>query len=574
MTGADVIALALKDMGIKRVYIYPGGTIAPLLDAITSLGIEYICARNEQGAGYAAIGAAKVTGKTQVAIVTSGPGITNLLTPIADAFYDSVPLLAISGQVGTNDMNSEKLVRQTGFQETDSVGITSPVTKKSVIIADHSNIYNNCIDLISLTNSGRPGPVLIDLPMDVQREKYKNEQIQRTSDISDKKDINAPIAPISNELIHTIISTLNNSKRPIILAGNGIHISNSSTELEKFVDVSGIPLVSSMPGVGSIPSKHQLYYNYVGHTGEYFSNLALYHSDTVLCLGARLDLRQTGTELEHFNSKNIIRIDIDNSELIHGRVKGDLNINNDIKPVLQRLLNQWRRSKDLGNGDWINRIESWRDKYNSAQFYHDSKMSSYHVINEVDENTDGMKVIVSSGVGNHQQFAARYFSYSHPQRKWLTSAGHGTMGYDIPAAIGALIENNEYDYGLVFVGDGSFQMNIQELATIHNYKLPLKIFILDNRKLGIVSQFQLLNWEKDESTGDKINPSFSKIAEGYGIRGFDIYHKDDIRNTLSIVFESKDPMVIHCHIDGNEDLKPMLLAGQKMNEMYPFEEKI
>jgi len=156
----------------------------------------------------------------------------------------------------------------------------------------------------------------------------------------------------------------------------------------------------------------------------------------------------------------------------------------------------------------------------------------------------------------------------------LTSAGHGTMGYDIPAAIGALIENNEYDYGLVFVGDGSFQMNIQELATIHNYKLPLKIFILDNRKLGIVSQFQLLNWEKDESTGDKINPSFSKIAEGYGIRGFDIYHKDDIRNTLSIVFESKDPMVIHCHIDGNEDLKPMLLAGQKMNEMYPFEEKI
>jgi len=568
MLGAEIIAKTLKSVGVKRVFLFPGGTIAPLLDALVKEGIAYICTRNEQGAGYGAIGAAKVTGFPQVVMVTSGPGATNVLTPVADAYYDSVPLLVFTGQVGTKDINFEKKVRQTGFQETDTVNIFKPVTKKTHILSLDEDISKTICDFFMLTKEGRPGPVLIDLPMDVQRGEIKCKNPNKyltivSKDNSSSKDRGSIFSKVS-ELI-------SKSKRPLILAGNGIYISGSVNEFRSFVEKYNIPVVCSLPGVGTLPSDHPLCFSFIGHTGEYFANLAAYYSDLLIVLGARLDLRQTGSEIEDFKkNKTIVRVDIDENELEFGRIKGDININMDLKQFFTEFLLSNSEIPKNRYSEWIDKINSWKNKFHSSQFYQKPSLCMYDVIKAVDELSKDKKVIVSSGVGGHQQMVARYFTFSYPRRRWLTSAGHGTMGFDVPTNIGAILNAEKNTLGIVFVGDGSFQMNIQELATIKESDLPIKIFVLDDRKLGIVSQFQLLNWNTNPSTGNKKNPSFSKIGKAYGLEGYDIYEKKEIPTVLKEVFKDLSPAVVHCHVDFSEEVLPMLLAGQKMNEMYPF----
>lgn len=569
MLGAEIIAKTLKSVGVNRVFLFPGGTIAPLLDAFIKEGIDYICTINEQGAGYGAIGAAKVTGFPQVVMVTSGPGVTNVLTPVTDAYYDSVPLLVFTGQVGTGDINFEKKIRQTGFQETDTIGIFNPVTKKSHILTLDEDISKTIFDSFMLTKEGRPGPVLIDLPMDVQRSEIKQEGPNRFLTIGGSRTDN------SSEYIKNIFSEIgeliSKSMRPLILAGNGIYISDSVNEFRSFVEKYNIPVVCSMPGIGTLPSGHPLCFSFIGHTGEYFANLAAYYSDLLIVLGARLDLRQTGSEIDDFKkNKTIIRIDIDENELEFGRVKGDININMELKQFFTEFLASNSDIPKRRYSEWIDKINAWKNVFHSSRFYQKSYLSIYDIIRTVDEVTDDKRVIVSSGVGGHQQMVARYFTFDYPRRRWLTSAGHGTMGFDVPTAIGALLSTKEDTLGIVFVGDGSFQMNIQELAIIQEYDLPIKIFILDNRRLGIVSQFQLLNWNSDPSTGNKKNPSFSKIGEAYGLKGFDIYEKREIPTVMNNVFKDLSPAVVNCHVEPSEDVLPMLLAGQKMNEMYPF----
>lgn len=576
LIGAEIIAQAIKDLGIKRVYLFPGGTIAPLLDALISIGIEYVCPRNEQGAGYAAIGAAKVSGQPQIVMVTSGPGATNLVTPIADAFYDSVPIIAITGQVSVSDMNIERKVRQTGFQETDSKSIYTPITKKAKVINKSKDLYQQITDMMKIATDGRPGPVLIDLPMNIQREKIEDKEWTRPSESESNNTIASTNEIIGENDIGSVLKMLESAERPLILVGNGVYLSKASVSLRQVIDKIGIPVVCSLPGVGAFPGNHPLYYNFIGHTGEFYANLAANYADLILVLGARLDVRQTGTELDKFHEhKKIIRIDIDPAELNHGRVYGDLSIQGNIDSFLMQLAEKWGNRDTLNLSTWITKIEEWKTEYSSDQFYRDKDLSSYHILREVDNYTTGKRVLVASGVGTHQQLVARYFTFNYPDRVWMTSAGHGTMGFDVPTMIGAMIESSDnYDYGLVFVGDGSFQMNIQELATIKIFNLPIKIFVLDNQRLGIVSQFQLLNWPKDESTGNKINPSFSSIAKAYGLSSYDINHKDDIAKKLSEILEDSKGCVVHCHIDIKEDVLPMLLGGQKMNEMYPFEGEV
>lgn len=569
MLGAEIIAKTLKSIGVNRVFLFPGGTIAPLLDALIKEGIDYICTINEQGAGYGAIGAAKVTGFPQVVMVTSGPGVTNVLTPVADAYYDSVPLLVFTGQVGTGDINFEKKIRQTGFQETDTISIFNPVTKKSHTLTLEEDISKTIFDFFMLTKEGRPGPVLIDLPMDVQRSEteYNNPNkflTNNSKDNNNPKDMSSIFSEIS-ELI-------SKSKRPLILAGNGIYISDSVNEFRSFVEKYNIPVVCSMPGVGTLPSDHPLCFSFIGHTGEHFANLAAYYSDLLIVLGARLDLRQTGSEIDDFKkNKTIIRIDIDENELEFGRIEGDININMDLKQFFTEFSSSNSENPKNRYSEWVDKINSWKNRFHSSQFYRSDHLSMHDIIKAVDEVTRDKRVIVSSGVGEHQQMVARYFTFDHPRRRWLTSAGHGTMGFDVPASIGAILNTKEDTLGIVFVGDGSFQMNIQELAIIKEYDLPIKIFVLDNRRLGIVSQFQLLNWNSDPSTGNKKNPSFSKIGEAYGLKGFDIYEKREIPTVINDIFKDLSPAVVHCHVEPSEDVLPMLLAGQKMNEMYPFE---
>lgn len=567
MTGADVIAEALAALGVKEVFLFPGGTVAPLLDALVREGIRYICARNEQGAGYAAIGAAKVTGFPQVVIVTSGPGATNVLSPVADAYYDSVPLLVFTGQVGTKDINFDKKVRQTGFQETDTVGIFRPVTKRSHVLTLDEDISNTVAEAFLLTSSQRPGPVVIDLPMDVQRGEVRealDSQRPRPAgeDPSVSKDLKAICAEVSLMIAR--------SNRPLVVGGNGVYLSRSVGELRSFVESRGIPMVCTLPGVGILPSNHPLCFSFVGHTGEYFANLAAYHADLLLALGARLDLRQTGSEIAAFvANKFIVRVDIDQNELEFGRVRANLGIKADLKEFLTGIQG-CSDTPANHHSEWIQMIANWKKRFYSSQFYQKPSLGMYDIVRAVDEVTKQERVVVTSGVGTHQQMVARYFTFNDPERMWLTSAGHGTMGFDLPAAIGATLQSR-HALGIVFVGDGSFQMNIQELATIEEYALPVKVFVLDNRRLGIVSQFQLLNWNSDPSTGSKKNPSFSAIARAYGLNAFDIYEKREIVPVLRGVFSDRSPVVVHCHVDPSEDVLPMLLAGQRLNEMYPFE---
>jgi acetolactate synthase I/II/III large subunit len=570
MTGAKLIAKTLKQYGVKRVFYYAGGTVVPLLNALLEEGIEYVAPRNEQGAGYAAVGAAKVSQELQVAIVTSGPGATNVLTPTADAYYDSVPLLVFTGQVAIQDINFDKKVRQKGFQETDTVNIFSSITKKAHILNHNDQISEVIWDACQTAVEGRPGPVLIDLPMDVQFADFSNQEvIEDEKDASNTGEKPSMIAP---ETLEDACRYLAQAERPLIFSGNGVQLADAVPELRELIERYKIPVIYSLPGIGSMPSDHPLCFGFPGHTGEFFANLALCHSDVVLSLGARFDLRQTGSKLDSFTeNKTIIRVDIDNRELLHGRVKGDLNFNCDLKLFLTQFEKQLRNHDVNQYGTWVETINQWKKSYHSSQFYEDEKLYSYDIIRAVDSVTKDMQVVVSTGVGGHQQMVARYFTFNTPNRCWLTSAGHGTMGFDLPACNGAMFVSQKQALGIVFAGDGSFQMNIQELATVAEYQLPVKIFVLDNRKLGVVSQFQIANWKKDPGSGNKQNPSFAKIGEGYGLKSFEIKNKDEIEAVVREVFADQLPTIVHCHIDYSEETLPMLMGGQPMNQMHPFE---
>ncbi len=585
MTGAERIADALHRCGVRRVFYFPGGTVVPLLNALIDRGIEYVCTRNEQGAGYAAIGAAKVSGKPQVVIVTSGPGATNLVTPAADAWFDSVPLLLFTGQVALKDMNLEKKVRQTGFQETDTVGLFKGITKKSVLLDGRQDIAEQVRSAHDLAASGRPGPVLIDLPMDVQLGEATAEESSAQPDPAVRNGLEGTFD--QQATMEQARAALAASSRPLILAGNGVLQSSASKALRQFAANRGIPVICSLPALGAINSDHPFFFGFPGHTGEFFANLAMCYADLVIGLGARLDLRQTGTEIERFREgKTILRVDLDGAELRHGRVAGDLSYHQDIGSFLSEL-----QSGTVGTvgkkGDeserpfaaWVRQLHSWKEEYGSERFFKDLSLSTWHVVRAVDRATQGCKVVVTSGVGGHQQLVARYFGFDYPNRQWLTSAGHGCMGYDLPAAIGATIvatsdrsaeSGKQGPLGIVFAGDGSFQMNMQELGTVAERNLPLKIFVLDNGRLGVVSQFQLHNWGDDPGTGNKRNPDFAALAAAYGLHSCTVASPDDLAGSLPDVFSDHEPWLVHCRIDPEENTLPMLMGGSALNDMHPF----
>jgi acetolactate synthase-1/2/3 large subunit len=563
LNNAKVIAQTLKKTGVSCVYLYPGGTIAPLLDELIKQGIQYICAKTEQGAGYMAIAAAKVLGEPQVVMVTSGPGVTNLITPVADAYYDSVPLLILTGQVGTSSVNTQKKLRQTGFQETDAVGLYKNITKKSYMATVDDDMGALVLESFMFAKTGRFGPVHLDLPMDVQ----KNEIEQSSNDFGIETSCINEIPENTWINLRTLIS---NASRPIILAGNGVILSSAVPAFRKMVEALCIPVVSSMPAVGVLAKTDQNYIGYIGHTGEYYANLTLQHSDLVLVLGSRLDLRQRGTEIDAFKkNKKIIRVDIDENELEHGEVTVDISIESDLNAFIEQFLKRDFPRK-IGIECWMNKIANWKEKFSSSQFYNSEKLTGKSIIEKVSELSEDRDVVVTSGVGCHQQFVARYFNFDYPSRKWLTSSGHGTMGYDLPANLGAIINSSSSTLGLVFVGDGSIQMNIQELATLSELNLPVKIFVLDDASLNLVAQFQNMTWGSAPSTEKKLSPNFYRIAKAYGIDSYIIESNREVNDVLKRVLSNNKPCLVHCILKEKEDVLPMLLGGQKLSEMYPF----
>tara|TARA_B100000953_G_scaffold65421_1_gene52357 strand:- start:1350 stop:3059 length:1710 start_codon:yes stop_codon:yes gene_type:complete len=563
LLGSHVIASCMAANGIKRIHIFPGGTIGPVLDIVHDWNIEIFTTRHEQAAGYAALGTAKLTGEPQVVMVTSGPGVTNVLTPVADAYFDSIPLVVLTGQVATSDMKSNLPVRQRGFQEVDTVALFKPITKAQFLPKHSSELAEVMNDAFRIAKTGRPGPVVVDLPMNVQK-----ESVDVLPDFQSYTKQNLLIPDVS--AINKTIDLLCLSKKPLIICGNGVLISRSCEELREFINKTKINTSSSLLGLGGLPTNSEFSLGYHGHTGSRYANLAIHESDLLLVLGSRLDVRQTGSVTKEFapNAK-VIHIDLDLAELEHSRVHTELRIHADIKKTLQIINDKLQNIKLPDWSEWNEQIKQWKSEYRLS---YDSKkvLKPQYIIETANKLTEGVPLVCVTGVGQHQQWTARHFDFDFPTRILLTSGGHGAMGFDLPVSIGAQL--NELDkLVLCFVGDGSLQINIQELATIANYNLPIKIIVLDNQRFGIVSQFQNITWGKDPSCGNLKNPDFSAIAKAYGIFTETVSTANEIESKLERIFSHNGPALLHCNVDPSEDVIPMLLGGQTMDKMWPYD---
>ena len=562
-TGADTIAAALVAHGVDRAYVFPGGTIAPVIDACGRHGVQVLCARHEQGAGYAALAAARVTGRPQVVLVSSGPGVTNVVTPVADAYFDSAPLVVLTGQVGTGDMRGERPVRQRGFQEVDTVALMRPVVKAALQPTSVEALGAVMRDAFRIASEGRPGPVLVDLPMNVQR-------APATGLVGVAAGRRRAVKRPDPGRIRAAADLLAQAERPVILAGQGVLLAGAQAELRALVARNGgIPIAASLLGLGAVPTDGPLALGYVGHTGSRYANRAVHESDCLLVVGARLDVRQTGTQTEQFVPHGrVIRVDVDPVELAHARVRVDLDVLADARLALAAL-DRALDGRALPSWEpWRAQTTAWRAQLPLAWDRSSPRLKPQHVIEAASRLTAGEGVVAVTGVGSHQQWVARHFDLDFPRRQLLTSGGHGAMGFDLPSAIGAQLVRPS-DRVLCFVGDGSLQINIQELQTAVDWRTPVAIVVLDNHRLGIVSQFQQLNWQSDPTTGRKANPDFAAVARAYGIPAFTIATPADVEPTLARALATEGPVLVHCVVDEEEDVVPMLLAGQTMDRMWP-----
>jgi acetolactate synthase-1/2/3 large subunit len=567
ITGADVIADAIVARGLKRVFVYPGGTIAPVLDKLQARGVELFVARHEQGAAYAALAAARLLGEPQVAMVTSGPGVTNVVTCVADAYFDSTPLVLLTGQVGTGDMRRELPVRQRGFQEIDSVALMTPITKACLLPMTPAEVPQVMADAFRIAAEGRPGPVLVDLPMNVQR-----GEVPAGPEAGSPQSSAATPAPFATPepepaAIAQLAEWLAAAERPVIIAGQGVLLAHATAELRALVQGAGIPTSQSLLGLGAFPTNSPLALGFHGHTGNQYAGLAIHNADLLIAIGSRLDVRQTGGVVGEFvPNGRVVRIDLDAAELANSRVRVDLAINADARETLAAL-NAALAGRTLPDwSSWRARIDAWRCEH-PLSYAPNGPLKPQFVVETANRLTAGHPLTVVSGVGSHQQWAARHFDFDAPERVWLTSGGHGAMGYDLPTAIGAAMARPGIA-ALCFVGDGSFQMNIQELAVLAERKLPVKVFVLDNHRLGIVSHFQNLTFGSDPTTGDKWNPDFAAVAAAYGIPSGTGSAPSQVEPLLREALAATGPFLAHFIVDPAEDVSPMLLAGQTMDAMW------
>jgi len=562
MIGADSIIDSFIANAVNRIFVFPGGTIAPVLDAAIARGIEIITARHEQGAGYAALAAARLTRQPQVVMVTSGPGVTNVITPVADAYYDSAPLVVLTGQVGLADMRGDRPVRQRGFQEVDTGALLRPITKAQFLARQPSDLPGMMAEAFRLACSGRLGPVVVDLPMPSQRGQheiaYPGEAIQDTE-----------LPEPDQDAIEQAVAWLEQSSKPVILAGQGVLLAQAHKELRSLAENENIPVSQSLLALGAFPTQSPLALGFHGHTGNQYAGLAIHNADLLIAVGSRLDVRQTGTQVQSFvPNGRVIRIDLDNTELEHSRVRQDLQILADARLALGALNRRLTGVKLPDWSAWHAQIDQWRSDF-PLRFDEKSTLKPQYVIAVANQLTADRQVVCVSGVGSHQQWAARHFDFDHPRRRWLTSGGHGAMGFDLPVAAGAQLTMPEAMV-ICFVGDGSLQINIQELATIVEHNLPVKIIVLDNHRLGIVSQFQNLNWHSDPTCGNKWNPDFAAIARAYGIPSHTVSSFEQVGPTLRQALFEPGPAFVHCIVDDTEDVVPMLMGGQPMDKMWPY----
>ena len=556
-TGSQIIVESLKKEGVETVFNYPGGAVLPLFDELQSAPFKQVLVRHEQAAVHAADGYSRATGKVGVVIVTSGPGATNTVTGIATAFMDSVPVVIMTGQVAT------LLIGNDAFQEADIVGITRPCTKHNYLVKDVQDLARTIKEAFYVARSGRPGPVLIDLPKDVQADSAEFKYPEKVSIRGYQPTYEGHVGQIQRA-----VKLIMKSRKPVLYVGGGIISSNASKELTFFAEKLGIPVTMTLMGLGSIPGNHPLSLGMLGMHGTYWANMAVMESDLLIAIGSRFDDRVTG-KIEAFAPQaKIIHIDIDPTS-ISKNVRVDLPIVGDCKRVLSKMLS-YLEEEDVGTfkagmQKWHHQIERFR-AIHSMNYEQRETIKPQYVIKKIFELTKG-DAIISTEVGQNQMWTAQYFPFLKP-RTLLTSGGLGTMGYGFPAAMGAQVA---FPDKLVvdISGDGSFQMNSQELATVVQYRLPVKVVILNNGYLGMVRQWQEFFYGRRYASVslEGVSPDFVKLAEAYGAVGLRATKPEDVVPTLKRAFSTPEPVIIDVEIDPEENVYPMVPAGEPLNQM-------
>ncbi|MGE5514871.1 MAG: thiamine pyrophosphate-binding protein [Bacteroidota bacterium] len=560
-TVADRIAAYLAATGIDRVFVYPGGTIAPLVNGFVRAGIAIDVYKHEQGAAFAALAVARLTGRPQVVMVTSGPGVTNALTPLADAYYDSTPVLLITGQIGTGDLRSGRQVRQRGFQEVPTVELVKEITKAARCPMTADEALAAVPALLATAVEGRAGPVVLDMPMDVQRTAcpLDAEMVVPASAV--------PAADLPAQTCAEIAQALAAARRPVVLLGHGALTAGRFDVYAKLAEKADAVVVSSLLGLGAFATDDPRFLGFIGHTGHAAANRAVHEADFLLALGTRLDIRQTGTVTDSFVANGKVAwINSDADELAYPRVRAQWAVNADAGRAAAAVLESLPAIAER-DGDWLAAARAARRSDTEDGYRADGALAPKEVLRAMARLMGTWRGVVTTGVGNHQQWAARHLTFGPSGWRLLTSAGHGTMGYDLPSAIGAALAVPGEPV-LCVVGDGSLLMNIQELASLAERKLPVKVLVLNNSRLGIVSQFQRITWGTDPMSGDFPTPDFAAIARGFGIAADTLSERNELESKLAALWNTPGPALLNVHIDHDADVVPMLLGGQKMDEMW------
>jgi acetolactate synthase I/II/III large subunit len=574
ISGAEIVFKSLEDQNVEFIFGYPGGAVLPIYDELKNhKSIKHILARHEQGAGHAAEGYARSSGKPGVLLVTSGPGATNAVTALTDAYMDSVPIVCISGQVPTH------LIGTDAFQECDTTGITRPCTKHNWLVKDVNDLADIMHKAFEIATTGRPGPVLIDIPKDIQFNKgtYKTKKNKSSLKLNGVK-----LSQIDSKDLDKFIKLMQNASKPIFYTGGGVINSGpkASELLRELVSLTGFPITSTLQGLGSYPGDDPQFLGMLGMHGTYEANNAMHDCDLMINIGARFDDRITG-KIDEFSPKSKkIHVDIDPSS-IGKNVNVDLAITSDVSALLKILITKFKvKNKDFINSNkektskWWNQIDKWREK-KSLNFINSNKtIKPQHAVQRLYELTKDQDTFITTEVGQHQMWAAQHYKFNKPNR-WMTSGGLGTMGYGLPAAIGVQIAHPK-KLVVDIAGEASILMNMQEMSTAVQYRLPIKIFILNNEYMGMVRQWQELLHDKNYSESyTEALPDFVKLAEAYGAVGIRAKTPDELDEKIKKMINSDKPVIFDCVVDKQENCYPMIPSGKPHNQMLlgPEDEK-
>jgi len=565
MTGAEIVFKVLEDRGVEHIFGYPGGAVLPIYDELKNhKKIKHILVRHEQGAGHAAEGYARSSGKPGVILVTSGPGATNAVTALTDAYMDSIPLVCITGQVPTH------LIGTDAFQECDTTGITRPCTKHNWLVKDIKKLSSIMHKAFDVATTGRPGPVLVDIPKDIQFAKGK---YTKPKELKIKNHTNIKFNGQDKD-IEAAVELIKKSSKPILYTGGGVINSGpKATELlREFVSLTGFPITSTLQGLGAYPGNDQQFLGMLGMHGTYEANNAMHDCDLMINVGARFDDRITGKIDEFSPNSKKIHIDIDPSS-INKNVAVDLALVGDVKKVLEKLIVAVKKQNpDFGQSNkqkisaWWSQIEVWRSR-NSLGFKNsDQVIKPQYAVQRLYELTKAQDAFITTEVGQHQMWAAQHYKFDKPNR-WMTSGGLGTMGYGLPAAIGVQVANPD-KLVIDIAGEASVLMTMQEMSTAVQYKLPIKIFILNNQYMGMVRQWQELLHEKNYSESyTAALPDFVKLAEAYGCVGIRANKPDELDQKIAEMLSVNRPVIFDCVVDKIENCYPMIPSGKPHNQM-------